>query len=256
LYAAVARCIAAAAAAAELALVLFCVQLQVDGHHIRVDRAAVAASTASALAAAAAAAAELALFLPCLLPLQVEGHHIRVDRAAPPAAAADGAAGGGGGSAGVQYDPTRSVFVGNLDFKVRGAVAIGFIRGLNGLFVIQVRAGVQYDPTRSLFVGNLDFKVRESGLTKLLLTQHHYLICCCDQFCCVSHAATSLVLQPGLQGVGFRCQQVDLQSALILDLVCSPTRSVLVGNLDFKVRRLHFGSQQVDVPVQSVALVT
>jgi hypothetical protein len=76
LYAAVARCIAAAAA--ELALILFCVQLQ------------------------------------------VEGHHIRVDRAAPPTAAADGAAGGGGGSAGVQYDPTRSVFVGNLDFKVRG----------------------------------------------------------------------------------------------------------------------------------------
>jgi hypothetical protein len=55
---------------------------------------------------------------PVLLSAQVEGHHIRVDRAAPPAAAADGAAAGAGGSAGVQYDPARSVFVGNLDFKV------------------------------------------------------------------------------------------------------------------------------------------
>jgi hypothetical protein len=53
-----------------------------------------------------------------MLRLQVEGHHIRVDRAAPPAAAAADGAAGGGSSAGVQYDPTRSVFVGNLDFKV------------------------------------------------------------------------------------------------------------------------------------------
>ena len=59
----------------------------------------------------------LLLLLLLFSTVQVEGHHIRVDRAAPPAAA-DGAA-GAGGHAGVQYDPARSVFVGNLDFKVR-----------------------------------------------------------------------------------------------------------------------------------------
>ena len=50
--------------------------------------------------------------------MQVDGHHIRVDRAAAPSAAGEGAAGSSSG--GVMYDPMRSVFVGNLDFKVRG----------------------------------------------------------------------------------------------------------------------------------------
>jgi len=63
-----------------------------------------------------------------VLLLQLEGHHIRVDRAAPPSAAAAAAAGGDAGSGrgggneaagGVLYDPVRSVFVGNLDWKVR-----------------------------------------------------------------------------------------------------------------------------------------
>lgn len=46
---------------------------------------------------------------------QVDGHHIRVDRAAPVTKAASKA---GADSAGITYDPMRSVFVGNLDFKV------------------------------------------------------------------------------------------------------------------------------------------
>jgi hypothetical protein len=59
--------------------------------------------------------------------LQFEGHHIRVDKAAKPATAAaaskdagkDAGSDGAGSSQGVQlYEPSRSVFVGNVEFTV------------------------------------------------------------------------------------------------------------------------------------------
>lgn len=46
----------------------------------------------------------------------MDGHHIRVDHAAPPRDPEGGARG-----AGAVYDPARTVFVGNLDFKVGDA---------------------------------------------------------------------------------------------------------------------------------------
>lgn len=59
---------------------------------------------------------------------QVEGNHIRVDRAAQPAAAAAKAGGTAAAAAagvdaagqgkGTLYEPSRSVFVGNVDFNV------------------------------------------------------------------------------------------------------------------------------------------
>jgi nucleolar protein 12 len=58
---------------------------------------------------------------------QVEGNHIRVDRAAKPAGAAKAAgstaaaAAGGdaaGQGSGTLYEPSRSVFIGNVDFNV------------------------------------------------------------------------------------------------------------------------------------------
>ncbi|GIL50273.1 hypothetical protein Vafri_6482, partial [Volvox africanus] len=59
----------------------------------------------------------------------VEGHHIRVDLAAPrTAAAAAAAATSASGSAGV-YDPSRSVFVGNLHFQTTDEELIGMVLG-------------------------------------------------------------------------------------------------------------------------------
>jgi hypothetical protein len=63
----------------------------------------------------------------CCAVLQFEGHHIRVDRAAKPTTAAaaskdagnDAAGDDAGSSQGVQlYEPSRSVFVGNVEFTV------------------------------------------------------------------------------------------------------------------------------------------
>ena len=42
--------------------------------------------------------------------VQMEGLHLRVDRAAPPKAK---------GGTGTQYDPARSIFVGNLHFQTK-----------------------------------------------------------------------------------------------------------------------------------------
>lgn len=73
-------------------------------------------------------ACQLMVVLPyCCAVLQFEGHHIRVDKAAKPATAAAAskdagkdAAGDDAGSQGVQlYEPSRSVFVGNVEFTVR-----------------------------------------------------------------------------------------------------------------------------------------
>ena len=66
--------------------------------------------------------------------VQVEGHHLRMDRAAAPKSwkpaegevddAAAGTAQGARGSAG-QHEARKTVFVGNLDFKVRGGRSRG-----------------------------------------------------------------------------------------------------------------------------------
>ena len=55
--------------------------------------------------------------------VQMEGLHLRVDRAAPPKAK---------GGTGTQYDPARSIFVGNLHFQTKvgsGGAGAGRARG-------------------------------------------------------------------------------------------------------------------------------
>ncbi|KXZ52486.1 hypothetical protein GPECTOR_9g530 [Gonium pectorale] len=64
---------------------------------------------------------------------EVEGHHIRVDRAAPPAAKKGTAAAAGKDAAGAGlFDPSRSVFVGNLPFQATDEELIGWVLGHAG----------------------------------------------------------------------------------------------------------------------------
>ena len=50
----------------------------------------------------------------------MDGQHIRVDRAARPSLGTEGEK----GSSGVQYDPKRSVFVGNIGFLIKARAGV------------------------------------------------------------------------------------------------------------------------------------